>query len=214
MSRSRRGSWLAAALLLVILVRWIDPLRPSATTRLVAAVERSAPLSAQAPSARPEVSRVASAPVLLMAGDWAAGTRDPEEQELRNPFAVKVAVPSTLPSPSLQPQLPTAAPKPSIQAAPASPVPMPSQQVSSPVVVQQPLPLQVIGTWQDERGMRAILASPRGVVVAGEGEEVMSDYMITKFSAQTVGVRARSSQREFTLPLPTTVPTGNERVIR
>ncbi|QTN25667.1 hypothetical protein HZ992_12235 [Rhizobacter sp. AJA081-3] len=71
-----------------------------------------------------------------------------------------------------------------------------------------PPPLQVIGTWKDERGASVFIAGPRGVMQARAGDTLLTEYNVTQISAQQVLLRHLPTNRDLSLAVPAaTAPT-------
>lgn len=171
---------LLAVLVAIVAVRWWDPLAE-------APVEVVQPVVA-APRAEVRASR--EAPAGRAPADLFAGTRVAELAEARDAFAVRTPPPPPAPPPPPPP------PKP-------QPQPVAPPVVQAPVVTAPAPPaLQVIGTWQDERGLSVFVAGPRGVVQARVGDTVLTEYQIVQLSPQQLQLKHTPSQRQFSLAMP------------
>lgn len=177
---TQRLALLLLALVAITALRWSDPFADSANEVVQAAAPRSAAKNLS-PSSPGGLAAEAIA-------DISAGTRRIELADARDAFAVRT-------------------PPPPVPAAPPPPPPRP-QPVAPPViaapVVQAPVapPLQVIGTWRDERGLSVFVVGPGGVVQARVGDTLLTEYQVTQVSAQQLQLRHLSSQRDIALAVP------------
>lgn len=178
--KQRRLYLLLATMVALLALRWWVPPRDGEQPEVSAAVVR--PVAAASVASMPE----AGAP--SVSEDLAAGTRDPDPQDLRNAFAVRVAraVPAV---PSAPPPL-----KPFV-GPPLPPPPPPPPQA----------PFQVIGSWSDEQGPSVFLAGPRGVVQGRVGDLLAAEYRLTQISPQRVLLKHLPTNRD----VPLAVPSGS-----
>jgi hypothetical protein len=163
----------------LVVARIVLPPSPAAPA-IVEAVPRGAP-------AQRTMAASGSAPAISRAGDATVDQVDVPG----NAFAVPVVAPPPAP---LAP----------VAAAPTAPRPVAQIQpvVAAPVPDEPPLPLQVIGTY-DDGGTRAIfLATPSGTLIVREGSLVLDDYRITQITRQNVSLTRVSTQRSLQLPIP------------
>jgi hypothetical protein len=65
-----------------------------------------------------------------------------------------------------------------------------------------PPPLQVIGTWNDERGASVFIAGPTGVLQARAGDTLLAEYNVTRISAQQVVLKHLPTNRDLSLDVP------------
>jgi hypothetical protein len=175
------------AVLFVLLVgllalRWWVPSDTGTTVDVVPATARGMAL----PSMPVAANMASPAP---MTGDWAAGTRDADDGPLRNAFASRL------------PPIPVAAAVPKPRAEPA-PRPFVGPPLPPPVVPPPPPPLQVIGSWQDERGASVFVAGPRGVLQGRVGDVLLSDYRVLSITPSQVMVLQLSINQQFPLATP------------
>lgn len=184
-ARHSRLGWLLVALVAALALRWWDPIgqrddgRPAPDLALAQAVVR-----APAPAAT------------ATAGfdDPFAGTRLPEAEEPRNAFA------SRLPP---EPPPPPPAPPPVLRAVPQPPPPPPPATDLAP----SPPPVQVFGTWRDERGPSVFVSGPQGVQMVRAGDLVLSQYRVTQILPQQLLLQHLPSGRDLTLPIPVAAAT-------
>jgi hypothetical protein len=179
----RRLPWLLALLAAMLAVRWWDWSDPSVPPAASAAVSR--PRVSPTPAAvHPLVAT--REPMPPARGGWP----DMDAAAPRNAFAVRLPpVPAS--PPAAQPaQVATAAPL-----APALP--------PTPVEPPQPAPpLQVIGSWLDDKGSSVFLAGPRSTVQARVGDVLLAEYRVTRITPQEVVLRHLPSNRDAHLAVP------------
>lgn len=184
----RRLPILLVVLAAVLALRWWDPPPGTATGDVAQAVVR------EGNAARPpvpvaglgQVAVTPSEPFAPPGADLSAGTRDAEQGEARNAFAVRAPPAPPPPAPP-----------------PPRPAPVAAVVVAPPVDPTPPAPpLQVIGTWRDERGASVFIAGPRGVLQARAGDTLLAEYQVTQVSAQQVLLKHLPSQRDITLAVP------------
>lgn len=157
-------------------LRWFYPPKSELDAPLLAeAVNRRAGDQLLEPKQAPSV-------VMDTPGQWAAGTREPDDAEPRNAFA---------------PRLPPPPPKPP----PAPPVLMGPQVPPAPPPPAPP-PLQVIGRWVDEAGPSLFVATPRGVLQAREGSLLMNEFRVERIAPQQLLIKQLRTNRDIALPLP------------
>jgi len=77
-----------------------------------------------------------------------------------------------------------------------------------PPVVEPTLPLQVIGTWDDDKGASIFLAAPRGTLQARVGDVLLSEYRVVQVTRHEVLLRHIASNREFRLAVPVSSSTA------
>jgi hypothetical protein len=137
----------------------------------------------------PAVPRSVARPEAPEPADWASGTRDADAAKPGNAFPVRLP--------------PVPAPPPRAPQAPA-PQPLVAPAVAAPPVLAAapPPPLQVIGSWLDDRGPSVFVASTYGVVHGRVGDVLMSEYRIVRISSQQVLMSHVRTQRETTLTVP------------
>jgi hypothetical protein len=166
----------------LLALRWWVPPGAGTTVDVVPATARGTALRS---------ARVASntASLVPLTADWAAGTRDADEASPRNAFASRL------------PPAPVAAavPKPRAEPAPRHFIGPP---LPPPVVQPPPPPLQVIGSWQDERGASVFVAGPRGVLQGRVGDVLLSDYRVVSITPSQVLVLQLSINQQFPLAVP------------
>lgn len=184
-----RMPWLFALLLGVVALRWWDPIGRKDASDIVQALPR-ATSSGAAPAPAPIAGLVAQA--AAVPSDLNAGTRAPEDGEPANLFAVR-----TPPAPPPPPP-PPPAPKP--VPAPPPPPPPPAPVVTNPAPPVPPL--QVIGTWKDERGVSVFVAGPQGVVQVRQGDTLLGQYTVNQVQPQQLLLRHQPSNRDVSLPIP------------
>jgi hypothetical protein len=173
---------LFAVLVGLLALRWLVPPGAGATVDVVPATARGAVLS----STRVAANTALTAP---LATDWAAGTRDADDGPPRNAFASRL------------PPAPVAAAVPKLRAEPAL-RPFVGPPLPPPVVLPPPPPLQVIGSWQDERGASVFVAGPRGVLQVRVGDVLLSDYRLVSITPSQVLVLQLSINQQFPLAVP------------
>lgn len=175
----------------VVGVRWWDPLEHvGSSQRVEPAAYPAAPAAApHAVSVPPAVAGVGSDPF--------AGTRDPEQGEVRNAFAARV--PPAPPPPPPPPPMPRQQALPVAQVVPPAP-PAPPAEVMPP-----PPPFQVIGTWTDERGVSAFVTTPQGVVMARAGDVLAGQYAVLQVQPRQMLLRHGPTHRDLALPIAAAV---------
>jgi hypothetical protein len=180
-----RLATLFAVLLGLLALRWWAPPGAATTGDVVPATTRAT----AAPSSRAASSTALPAPLTT---DWAAGTRDADDGPLRNAFASRLP-PVAVAAAATNPRVPPA-PRPFI----GPPLPSP---VAPPPPPPLP-PLQVIGSWQDERGASVFVAGPRGVLQGRVGDVLLSDYRVVSITPSQVLVLQLSINQQFPLAVP------------
>lgn len=192
---SSRLFWLVAALALVLVVRWIDPLKakptvvaasPAINRQALASVAVASP-AALSPAAAPHAITEQSRP-WPMRGDGTArsqGSLFMTRDEFARSLEPRKPLPPPPPPPSPQP-----APPPVAAVAPPPPPSPP------------PPPMQVIGTWSDSGRVAVFLSGPRGTLLARQGDVLLSDYVVEGIDLQKLTLRQNSNQRVWTLPIP------------
>lgn len=118
--------------------------------------------------------------------DLAAGTREPEDEEPGNAFAVPVVAVEAASAPPPEPPKPPPFVGP-LQPSPPAPPPFPA--------------LSVIGSWRDDGGGSVFIAAPQGVLQGRVGDILMSEYRITQITSTQVFLRQIPSNREIALAI-------------
>jgi hypothetical protein len=108
------------------------------------------------------------------------------------------------------PAMPKAAeaPRPALAVALAPPMPPAPPAIPPPPPPQPPQARPqptVFGLWRDEAALRAMMATPQGVVVAGVGDAVMG-YRVQRIDANAMTLIETSSGAPLTLSLPALQP--------
>lgn len=187
--KHRRLLMLVLLLMAVLLIRWWDPLakfhnEPEVVTASdrhvvtfgVSTPEHTATAIAHEPQTTPRI--------------WPV--RDMSSGEVGNAFAVRHPVAALPPTP-----LP---PKASVLAAFVGPVqPPPPPPEPAP-------PMQVIGTWKDGQASAVFLSSPNGTLIAHVGDVLLTEYKVQQISAQQVSLLRLSTNKIWTLPIPSAPP--------
>lgn len=174
-----------AVLVGLLALRWWVPAGGSPSASALTVVPATVrPVARSAPrTPTPDV-------LIASASDLSAGTRDAEEGRARNAFAVRV---------------PPAPPQPKAPPAPPAPRPFVGPPLPPPVVPPPPPPappLQVVGSWQDERGASVFVAGPRGVLQGRVGDVLLSDYRVVSITPSQVMVLQLSINQQFPLAVP------------
>ena len=112
---------------------------------------------------------------------------DPDDDVAGNAFSVKGPTVTALPVPT--PVVVAVSPPMPIQ--PALPPPPP------------PVPLQVIGTYDDGSGPAVFVAAPGGTVLARQGTVLLATYRVTAITASQVSLIEQGTQRTSQLSIPT-----------
>lgn len=187
-SQGTRLGWLLAGLAAVLALRWWDPIgagagdAPAPDPALARAVERVAapPTATTAP---------------LPADDVFGGTRDPEPGDPHDAFAPRLP-PEPAPPPATPPPVRAAAPPP-----PPPPPPAPADTAPAPP------PVQVFGTWRDDRGPSVFVSGPQGVQMVRIGDTLLSQYKVTQIQPQLLLLQHLPSGRDLSLPIPVAAAT-------
>ena len=82
----------------------------------------------------------------------------------------------------------------------AQPAPMSSLPARDPSL--PPVPFQVIGTWDDGKGLGVFVASPSGTQLARQGAVLLSEYKVMAVTPRQVSLMHIDSHREIRLVVP------------
>lgn len=174
-----------AVLVGLLVLRWWVPAGGSTSASAAAVVPATV---------RPAASALLPSPtqdlLIALASDLSADTRDAEDGRPGNAFAVR--------APPVPPQPKTQSPPP----APPAPRPFVGPPLPPPFVPPPPPPLQVVGSWQDERGVSVFVAGPRGVLQGRVGDVLLSDYRVVSITPSQVMVLQISINQQFPLAVP------------
>lgn len=184
--KQRRLTFLLAAMLVLIVLRWWSPpltVDSAQVEGTVPAVVRSSASSAFSAAASGRTNS-------MMLADLSGGTRDIESLELRNAFAVR--------RPPQAPQPPSPMP---VAANVAPPMPFVGPPMPPPASPPPPPPFQVIGSWRDEQGASLFIAGPRGVQQIKVGD-ILADYRVSTITVNQVMLKHLSSNRDVPLSVP------------
>lgn len=182
--------WLVL-LVLMLVVRWIDPLKHASSTPTVSEpVERAKPIAVVA-------AATAVTPALASQGASSAPlwpTRASlEEKHIGNAFMTRAD--------AAQEELKRRpAPKPVPPPPPPPPTPPP------PPVIPPP-PLQVIGTWGEANNLAVFLSGPQGTLLAHAGDVLLAEYKVQSITKQQITLLQNSNQRLWNIPVPTAPST-------
>lgn len=111
-----------------------------------------------------------------------------QDTELANAFLAR----SQVPAPVVKPARVTAPPP--VVYTPPPPPPSP---------VDNPPPLQIIGTWGDDANLAVFLSGPQGTLLARPGDVLLSDYRVQSITKQQLTLLQDSNQRSWNLSIPT-----------
>lgn len=169
---------LLSLLILVLAVRWWDPLGHRPAGQAVSEpVERSTKVAiATEPSTTP-----------AMATTWPVRGANTEKR-VGNAFLTRSEV-----AMQAVKRQPVAPPPPAPPYVPPPPPPPP---------VEPPPPLQVIGTWGEERNLAVFLSGPQGTLLARPGDVLLAQYRVQGITKQQVTLLQNSNQRIWNIAVP------------
>lgn len=117
-------------------------------------------------------------------------TSSDEDDVPGNAFAVRVVAAPPAPSPARSVVA---------QVVASPPVQLPS---SPDLAVPPPVPLQVIGTYDDGGAPAVFVATAMGTLIARPGTVLLAEYQVTVITPQQVSLTQVSTQRTIQLPVP------------
>lgn len=177
MKQGRLLLWLTL-LILVLAVRWWDPLGHATAVQVVSEpVERSARMAIATESPTTPASIIT----------WPVRVATIEKQ-VGNAFLTRAEVAAQAAKRSPAP--PPPAPPPYV---PPPPPPPP---------VEPPPPLQVIGTWGGDRDLAVFLSGPQGTLLARSGDVLLARYRVQNITKQQVTLLQDGNQRIWNLAVP------------
>ncbi len=136
-------------------------------------------------TSRSQMPRTAPAAVPATKDERASAS---DEDVPGNAFSVRVVAPPPPPPP------PVVAP---VVAVPAAPV-ISAQDLAA----QAPVPLQVIGTYDDGGAPAVFVATAMGTLIARPGTVLLAEYRVTAITPQQVSLTQVSTQRTIQLSIP------------
>lgn len=181
--KNSRLRWLAPVMVGLAAIRgwdlWQASASANAPAQVSAAIERPARLDALASS------QPALVPLVVVATAAPASAAD----DFPNVFAPRL------------PPVPPAPPSP-----PAPPPPLPPF-VGPPLPPPPPPPppppaLQVIGTWQDSKGLSVFVSNSQETAQVRLGDMLFSQYRVTQLAADHIMIHDAARKSDFSYPVP------------